>query len=86
MLKSYRSRVLRLIQVLVLLFSVVQLCGCSSKYQQVRTAGFSEPPKLDARNCSVYITTPSDGSYGSIVYPDSRRMTAQAVKSAFFIR
>ena len=41
------------------------------------------PPKLDARNCSVYISTPSDGSFGSTVCPNSGRMTAQAIKSAF---
>ena len=83
MLKSYRSRALRLVPVFVLFLSVFQLCGCSSTYQQTRTAGFRTPPKLDAKNCSVYISMPSDGSYGSTVYPNSGRMTAQAVKSAF---
>jgi hypothetical protein len=83
MLKSYRSRVLRLVSVFVLLLSIFQLCGCSSRYQQVRTDGFSPPSKLDVRNCSVYISTPSDGSYGGTLYPNSGRMTAQALKSAF---
>ena len=83
MLKSYRSRVLRLVPVFILLLSVFQLCGCSSRYQQVRTAGFSRPQKLDAMNCLVYISTPSDGNYGNTVYPNSGRMTAQALKSAF---
>lgn len=66
---------------------VLMLCtlifGCSSTYRQHRTSEFRIPPRLDAKNCSVYISTPTDGSYGSAVYTNSGKMTAQAIKSAF---
>jgi hypothetical protein len=41
------------------------------------------PPRLDAKNCSVYISTPTDGNYGGDVYPNSGKMTAQSINSAF---
>ncbi|MCL1067426.1 DUF4823 domain-containing protein [Shewanella olleyana] len=56
------------------------ITGCSSSYQQNELQ--TPEVKLD-RNLGVLISTPEDGWYEQIDYPNSGRMTANAVRNAF---
>lgn len=64
-----------LLILLALLFT-----GCASKYEQKEVKSLHS--KLDT-NKKVVISTPKNGMYGNIIYPNSGKMTANIVKAAF---
>lgn len=68
---------------LIPIFSVTLFAtGCVARYEQIVAGMHQSVVKLE-RNKGVFIATPKNGSYGSIQYPQSGNMTAQAIRSAF---
>ena len=67
----------KLYSVIILMLLTV---GCAATYQTQELKPVST--KLDSSK-GVLISIPNDGSFGSINYPNSGMMTANALKSAF---
>lgn len=68
------------IKVLVGVLAAFAFTGCASTYEQ--QALQTSESKLD-KSKAVLISTPPDGTYGHIEYPNSGKTTANAIKAAF---
>jgi hypothetical protein len=58
------------------------MTGCVHTYEHIRI-GADTPDVRLGRDASVYIVTPSDGRYGTILYRGSGETTARVIEAAF---
>ena len=65
---------------ILILLSIFVISGCASTYKHSELQPIDK--KLD-HNKAVVISIPKDGVYGRKQYPNSGKMTANAVKAAF---